>query len=118
MTHNYHFHGNVGSVQTGANAVANVIQNLSVDERASLAAALQQFKKAIEIAPSLTKPERQKLFEIAQECSSEIGSESPNDTKLFAMFNILGTTIQSIASAQPAYQALKTAFLVCGITLP
>lgn len=118
MTHNYNFYGNVGSVQTGANAIANVVQNLSVDERASLAAALQQFKEAIGIAPSLTEPERQKLLEIAQECTSEIGSDSPNDTKLFNMFMILGTAIQSIASAQPAYQVLKTAFLAFGITLP
>jgi len=119
MTHNYNFYGNIGSVQTGANAVANVVQNLGADERASLAAALQQFKETIEIAPSLTEPQRQELLEIARECSLQISSESsPNDSRLLDIFNVLGITIQSISSAQPAYQALKTAFLALGITLP
>jgi len=118
MTHNYNFYGNIGSVQTGTNAVANVIQNLGANERASLATALQQFKEAIEIEPSLTELERQKLLEIAQECTSEISSESPDDTNLFKIFNVLGTTIQSLASAPAAYLVLKTSFLVFGISLP
>lgn len=117
MTHNYNFHGNVGSVQTGANAVANVVQNLGANERASLTAALQQFKEAIEIEPSLTEPERQKLLEIAQECASEVGSKSPDDTRLLDIFNVLGTAVQTLASAPVAYQVLKTAFLACGISL-
>lgn len=118
MTHNFIFNGNVGSVQTGANAVANVVQNLGANERASLATALQQFRGAIEIEPSLTEPERQKLLEIAQECTSEISSESPDDTKLLQIFNVLGTTIQALASAPAAYQVLKASFIACGIDLP
>ena len=118
MTNNYIFNGNVGSVQTGTNAVTNVIQNLGKNERASLATSLQQFKEAIEIEPSLSEPERQKLLEIAQECTSEISSESPNDTKLLNMFNVFGTTIQSLASVPAAYQILKTSFLAFGIDLP
>ncbi|MDP1634428.1 MAG: hypothetical protein Q8L69_07075 [Gallionellaceae bacterium] len=118
MTLTINNYGTVGSVQTGANAVANVVQNLGANERASLAAALQQFKEAIEIEPSLTEPERQKLLEIAQECTSEISSGSPDDTKLRKIFNVLGTTIQSLASAPAAYQVMKTSFLACGIDLP
>lgn len=118
VVNNFNFQGTVGSVQTGANAVANVVQNLGANERAALVSALQKVKEVIEIAPSLAEPQRQQLLEIAHECSSGIESESPNDTKLLAMFNVLGTTIQSIASAQPAYQALKTALLAVGITLP
>lgn len=118
MTHNYNFYGNVGSVQTGDNAIANIIQNLGANERASLAAALQQFKEAIEIAPSLTESQRQELLETVQKCNSQIGSESPSDSTFLDVFNVLGIAIQSISSAQPAYQALKTAFLAFGITLP
>lgn len=117
MIHNYNFHGNVGSVQTGANAVANVVQNFGANERASLASALQQFRDAIEIEPSLTESERQKLLEIAQECTSEISSESPDDTNLKNIFNVLGTTVQSLASAPAAYQVMKASFLACGIDL-
>lgn len=118
MIQNYNFLGNVGSVQTGANAVATVVQNLGVNERASLITALQQFKNAIESEPSLTEMQKQELLEIMQNCSNEINSETPNDTKLNDMFNVLGATVQTLASAPVAYQVLKTAFLACGINLP
>jgi hypothetical protein len=118
MTFILNNYGTVGALQTGAHAVANVVQNLGANGRASLSAALQQFKEAIEIEPSLTEPERRKLLEIAQECTSEISSESPDDTKLLQIFNVLGTTIQSLASAPDAYLALKASFLVFGIGLP
>lgn len=118
MTLTINNYGTVGSFQTGANAVANIVQNLGANERASLAAALQQFKDAIKIEPSLTEPERQKLLEIAQECTSEISNESPDDTNLLKIFNVLGTTIQSLASAPDAYLVLKASFLVFGISLP
>lgn len=72
----------------------------SKNERASLAATLQQFKNAIEIEPSLTEPERQKLLEIAQDCTSEIRSESPDNTNLLKIFNVFGITIQSLARPQ------------------
>lgn len=118
MAYNYNFYGNIGSVQTGVNAIANVVQHLGADDRASLAAALQQVKEAIGVAPSFAEQQRRELLEIAEECSFQIGTESPNNTKLLTMFNTLGTAIQSIASAQPAYQALKIAVLPLGITLP
>ncbi|MFA6310400.1 MAG: hypothetical protein WCV99_10550 [Sterolibacterium sp.] len=118
VVNNFNFQGTVGSVQTGANAVANVVQNLGADERTALVSALQQVKEAIGIAPSLPEPQRRELLEIAHECSSQLESESPNDTQFLNMFNVLGTTIQSIAGVQPAYQVLKTALLAVGITLP
>jgi hypothetical protein len=118
MTQNYHFHGSVGSVQTGANSVANVVQNLGAEDRASLLAALQQVKEALSVAPSIAETERQKLLEKAEECSSQMAAESPNNTELLTTLNVLGTAIQSIASAQPAYQVLKIALLPLGITLP
>lgn len=117
MIQNFTFNGNVGSVQAGANAVANVVQNLGVNERASLTTALQQFKTAIE-CESLSEIQKRELLEITQKCSNEIGSESPDDTRLLDMFNVLGTTVQTFASAPAAYQVLKTTFFACGIYLP
>jgi hypothetical protein len=118
MTQNYNFYGNVGSVQTGANSVANVVQNLDADDRASLSSALQQVKEALSVTPSIEDTQRRELLEIAEECASQMAAKAPNNTKLLTMFNVLGTAIQSIASAQPAYQALKMALLPLGITLP
>lgn len=118
MTQNYNFYGNVGAVQTGANAVANVIQNLGAEDRAALSSAIKQVRDALGGEASLSPQQRQELLEIADECSAQLGASSPNNTRLLSMFNVLGTAIQSIASAQPAYQALKVALLPLGITLP
>lgn len=118
MTHNYNFYGAVGSVQTGANATANIIQNLGADDCASLSSAIQQVREALSNAQSVGEAQRRELIEIADECASQMSSSTPNNTKLLTMFNVLGTAIQSIASAQPAYQALRVAVLPLGITLP
>lgn len=118
MTQNYNFYGAVGAVQTGANSVANAVQNLGVDDRTALSTALQQVRDALSSAPTIGEQQRRELLEITEECASQMATESPNNTKLLTMFNVLGTTIQSIAGAQPAYQALKVAVLPLGITLP
>ena len=118
MTHNYSFYGNVGSVQTGANSIANVVQNLGLDDRTALQVALQQVREALSNAPSVEEQQRRELLEIADECSTQMATESPNNTKLLTMFNVLGMAMQTMASAQPAYQALKGALLPLGITLP
>lgn len=118
MTQNYNFYGNVGAVQTGANASANVIQNLGDEDRAALSTALIEVRAALEQNPALSDRQKQELLEIADDCATQINSEAPNNTKLLTMFNVLGTAVQSLASAQPAYQTLKMALLPLGITLP
>lgn len=118
MTQQYNFYGNVGAVQSGPNAIANVVQNLGAEDRATLAAAIAQVREILGTDTTLPATQRQELIEIADECSTQIGAQSPNSTKLLSLFNVLGTAIQSIASAQPAYQALKVALLPLGITLP
>lgn len=105
-------------VQTGINAVANVIQNLGDDDRSKLSVALVQVRDSIVQDLSLPDQQRQELMEIANECSAQINSESPNNTKLLSMLNLLRTTVQTIASAGPAYQAVKIALLPLGISLP
>lgn len=117
-TQNYNFYGAVGSVQTGASATANVIQNLGADDRETLSSAIQQVREVLSSAPQVGEQQRTELLEIADECVSQMSSNAPNNTKLLTMFNVLGTAIQSISSAQPAYQALKVAVLPLGITLP
>ena len=118
VTQNYNFYGTVGSVQTGANASANVIQNLGSEDRGALVSAIQQVRDAIANSSFTREQQRKELLEIADDCTSQIAASSPNNTKLLTMFTVLGTAIQSIASAQPAYQALKVAVLPLGITLP
>lgn len=117
-THIYHFYGSVGSFQTGANSVANVVQNLGVDDRQSLSDALRLVRETLAETPSIEEAQKRELLEITDECETEMAAAVPNNTKLLSMFNVLGTAIQTIASAQPAYHALKMALTPLGITLP
>lgn len=114
----YNFYGSIGAVQTGANAQANVIQNLGVDDRAAITESLTLVRDALQQANDLAETQRKELLEIAAECETQLTADSPNNTKLLTMLTVLGTTVQSIASARPAYQALRTALLPLGITLP
>jgi len=117
MAHSYHFYGTVGTVQTGPGATANVVQNLAAEDKQALLGALDQIKDAISSSQALLA-QQQELIEIAEECTTLIQATQPNNSKLRAMFDVLATSVQALASAQPAYQALKAALVPLGIMLP
>ena len=114
----YNFYGNVGAVQTGAHAVANTIQNLGADDRAALISAIDQVKDALTSTSTLQEQHRRELLELASEAKEQLAAANPNNTKLLTVFTVLATSVQAIASAQPAYLALKSALLPLGIMLP
>lgn len=118
MTQTYNFYGAVGAVQSGSGAAANVVQNLGAKEKEDLAKAIEGLREAISSSPTLSERQRIELLEIASDCSSQISASAPNGTKLLTMLNVLGLSVQSIASAQPAYQAFKVAALALGVSLP
>lgn len=117
MKHTYNFYGAVGAVQTGAGAQASVVQNLGADERQTILLALVEVRKAIEAAHELGAQQGE-LIEIADECAALTQADSANNSKLRAMFDVLASSIQAVASARPAYEAMKAALLPLGITLP
>lgn len=114
----YHFYGSVGAVQTGANARANVVQNLDASELTSLKEALRLAREGISSASSMDDAKRNELVGIADDCIAELDSASPNNTRLLPLFTVLATSVQAMASARPAYLALRAALLPLGITLP
>ena len=118
VPHQYNFYGNVGAVQTGANSSANVVQNLGQDDKHVLVEALTQVNEALETIRDMAENKRDELMEMVKECIEISNSQNPNNTKLLTMLNVIGITVQSYASAQPAYQALKAALIPLGITLP
>lgn len=114
----YNFYGNVGAVQTGANSSANIVQNLGQNDKHVLLEALAQVNEALETIRDMAENKRDELKEMVKECTDISNSQNPNNTKLLTMLNVIGITVQSYASAQPAYQALKAALIPLGITLP
>jgi hypothetical protein len=118
ISQQYNFYGSVGAVQTGANATANVVQNLGSDDRTALIEALALAREAIRNASGLVDTQKTEMIAIAKECEEQINSGQPNNTKLLTLLTVLGTTVQSIASAPVAYSAMKTVLLPLGISLP
>ena len=114
----YNFYGTVGTVQTGASSQANVVQNIGASDQDALLKALELTDTALRNAAHLGERQQNELLEIVAECKAELGSKSPNNTKLLTMFGVLATSVQAVASAQPAYHALKAALLPLGVTLP
>jgi len=117
-TSQYNFYGSIGAVQTGANAQANIVQNLGTEDRAAISQSLTLVREALRQADDLAERQQQDLIEIATDCETQFVSKTPNNIKLLTMLTVLGTSVQSIASARPAYLALKSALLPLGITLP
>lgn len=114
----YNFYGNVGAVQTGANASANVVQNLSEGDKTALIEALDLVKTVVSKGWELDSIRQDELLDTVRECVSQINSDKPNNTLLRSALSTVAMTIQALASAGPAYQALKTALMPMGIMLP
>ncbi|MBI5462201.1 MAG: hypothetical protein HY941_08470 [Gammaproteobacteria bacterium] len=113
----YNYFGSIGLIQTGAGAVAHVVQNIGSDDREALVRALDLVRDAISNSQELSS-QRDELIEIADKCQEMIVSAQPNNSMLRGMFDVLAGSIQAIASAGPAYVAMKAALLPLGVTLP
>lgn len=114
----YNFYGNVGAVQTGAHAVANTVQNLGAEDVAALRSAIEQVREAIASAASVPDKQRAELLELATDVHEQLSRPDGNGTRMLATLNVLATAVQGIASAQPAYAAIRAALLPLGVTLP
>ena len=114
----YNFYGNVGTVQTGPNASANVIQNLGAEDKEALLSALHLVSDSIATMHELAEIQKAELTEIVCESVSELESAKPNNTKMRMLLATIASTIQTVASAPHAYQTLKVALMPLGIMLP
>jgi len=115
--HSYNFYGTVGAVQTGGNAVSNIVQSLGADEKERLKQALREVQA--ELANSgVAAGTREELEQVIQDSVVELDQPKPNGLKLTSLLNTVGQTIQTLSAAPQAYQLLKSAVLPFGITLP
>jgi len=114
----YNFYGAVGVIQSGAGAQANLVQNLGEPERQELLNALAEVREAILSAANVGEEQTKELAELVDDSVAELRKTHPNNSRLRAFFDVLSGTVQSIASAGPAYQALKNALIPLGVLLP
>lgn len=114
----YNFYGPVGAVQTGPSASANVVQNLSTEDKDALMNALDEVKESLKKVEDIATSEREEIIDLVQDSREELQKPKPNNMKIRAILTQVGRTIQTFASLQSAYQLLKSALLPLGILLP
>ncbi len=114
---NFIFNGTVGSVQTGANSTANIVQTLGGTDKEKLIEALRALQDELTSA-NLPETVRIDLSEIANDSIVELNKERPNPIKLTSSLTAISQTIQTAAATLPAYQLLKIGAAHFGITLP
>jgi hypothetical protein len=114
----YQFYSPVGAVQTGPNAIANVVQTLDSQDREVLLQALDTIKQALAVAEELAGYSKEEIVDLVEEAQTELMEEKPNGLRLRSIITTVATTIQTVSILQKAYQALKVAVLPLGIQLP
>jgi hypothetical protein len=113
----YNINAPGGIVQTGNNAMAkNIVINN--DNKQELYKAIDIIFNAISNANDFHSSAKEETKAMICEVKTEVEKPQPNGIKLKSLLFGIGTTIQSLASMKPAYEALKTAASVIGIHLP
>jgi hypothetical protein len=114
----FNFHGHVGAVQTGPHASATVTLNLAPPAVEQLRRAFAEVQTAAAAAPELTPDQRAEIVAVTDEVTKELALEKPNRLRLTHLAVGVAGTLQTIASLQPAYHAVKAALGAIGIMLP
>ena len=114
----FNFHGPVGAVQTGPGAVANVVQHIGPHDRAEILRALAQLAAAIQALGQWSGPPREQVLELVDECRVEVERAEPNGLRIAAVAMGIAAAVQTVADGRPAYDTLKAALAVVGVSLP
>jgi hypothetical protein len=106
--------GPVGALVTGSHAT--VTQNFGPQERAVIIRALDQLEAHVPQLPEGVV--QREVSELLTEARSETTKPEPNVLRLQGVLTVLATSIQTIASVRPAYEAMKGALALLGISMP
>lgn len=114
----FNIYSPVGSIQTGPNAVAFVSQKLDSETRNKLNKVLDLVEQGLSRVDSLPGYPKGEVIEVVREAKAELAKTAPNSTKVRSLLSAVATSIQTVASMKPAYEGLKAALALLGITLP
>jgi len=114
----FNFHSQVGAVQTGSHAMANLTLSLSPSGIEQLKQALVEVRSAAAAAPELLPTVSAEIVEIVDDITHELSVENPNKLRISNLATGIATAIQTIGSLQAAYATLKVALNFIGVQLP
>ncbi|MBI3897512.1 MAG: hypothetical protein HY308_04345 [Gammaproteobacteria bacterium] len=114
----FNIYSPVGAIQTGSGSISSVIQSIDMGTKDRLHEALRKIQ--VDLGNELIFGEMPKaeIIELVHESREELCKEKPNLTKLRGGLSAIGASIQTIASMRPAYDALREALALIGVSLP
>ena len=110
-------HGNVGAIQTAPNAVAHVRQQVGERDFSVLVDALMQLRNAVSAADGIDANQKEKLITDIAASDAEIKRGVKDETALLKWLAGIGSIVQTLGSAQPAWEVLRAAGRSVGLPL-
>jgi hypothetical protein len=109
--------GQVGILQTGSSSTASMTVHLDSTSKNEIAKALATVEKAIGEAASVPF-DRAEISEMIRESKSELDKPKLNMSRLRSLMLGVAGSVQTVAALRPAYDAIKGALALVGVTLP
>lgn len=109
--------GNVGAIQTAPNAVAHVHQQVGERDFSVLVDALMQLRHVASTVDGIDANQREKLIADIAATDAEIKREAKDETALLKWLAGIGSIVQTLGSAQPAWEAVRVAARSIGLPL-
>lgn len=106
-------HGNVGAVQTGTHATANIA--LSGHDRDRLVEALQRLREELARNAEASAEQREHGTELVADVITAVTAEKPNAPKISGLLGGLASTVQTVASLRGAWDFVRDAAIAIGI---
>jgi hypothetical protein len=108
-------HGPVGSVQTGPNAIANVVLNAS--DINQLVEALESLRTAIQASAEMSNQQQAASLELVSDLIVATRSAKPNPAKIGGLLKGLAATVTTVASVQRAWDLVRGAAIAAHVWL-
>lgn len=105
----------VNVVQTGAGSVAHVHAGWAPADVAAAVHALDQLRDAMKADPSVSEGLLVELVNDVENIAQEVQSSSPRGASITRWLGGLGASVQTVASLQPAWQAVQAAMKLLGL---
>jgi hypothetical protein len=109
--------GNVGAIQTASNAVAHVHQQVGERDFSVLVNALMQLSRIASSAGGISTNQKEKLITDIAAIDVEIKREVRDQTAILKWLAGIGSIVQTLGSAQPAWEAVRAAARSVGLPL-
>lgn len=111
----YVFNGPVGSVQTGAGSIANVVQKLNATDLAPLLKAVRDLEFDLQGIRDIDPLRRDQGIDLNKKIEQELVTAEPNVLVLQGLLSGLSSFVQGLASAPAAYSVLQACSQALGL---